>query len=85
VKAPFVPSSKAAGKCSNMLNSPAPQLKRYTCARELTGSGTVKDNLAITRHWYSSVVFGALSKPLRIDAHCAGNALMAPRTIPAAV
>ena len=56
-----------------------------TRARELMRSSTVKDNLAITRHWCSLVGIIALSKPLRIDAHRAGNALMASRTIPAAV
>jgi hypothetical protein len=48
-------------------------------------SSTIKDDLAIARDWRSPVVISVLSKPMRIDAHCAGDALMASRTIPAAV
>jgi hypothetical protein len=46
---------------------------------------TVKDDLAIARDRRSLLGIIVLSKPVRIDAHCAGNALMASRTIPAAV
>jgi hypothetical protein len=84
-EAPFGPSLKAAGKRSNMLKSTAAKLKGYACASELMRSGTVKDDLAITRDWRSLVEIIVLSKPMRIDAHRAGNAVMASRTIPAAV
>jgi hypothetical protein len=82
-KASFLPSPKTAGKRSNTLKSTAAQLKRYTRARQLMRLTTIKDDLAIARDWRSPV--SVLSEPMRIDTHCAGNALMASRTIPAAV
>jgi hypothetical protein len=84
-EAPFGPSLKAAGKWSNMLKSTAAQLKGYPCAGELMRSGTVKDDLAIARDWRSLVGIIVLSQPMWIDAHRAGNAVMASPTIPAAV
>lgn len=48
-------------------------------------SGTVKDDLAIARDWRSLVGIIVLSQPMWIDAHRAGNAVMALPTIPAAV
>ena len=78
-----MPSPKAAGKRPNTLKSTAAQLKGYPRARELMRRTTIKDDLAIARDWRSPV--SVLSEPMRIDAHCARNALMASRTIPAAV
>jgi hypothetical protein len=46
---------------------------------------TVKDELAIAREWRSLLGIIVLSKPIRIDAHRAGNTLVASRTVPAAV
>jgi hypothetical protein len=46
---------------------------------------TVKDDLAIAREWRSLLGIIVPSKPVRIDAHRAGNALVASQTIPAAV
>jgi hypothetical protein len=82
-----VPSPKTAGKRSNTLKSTAAQLKRYTRARRLMRLTTIKDDLVIARDWRSpvSVLSELLSEPMRIDTRCAGNALMASRTIPAAV
>jgi hypothetical protein len=48
-------------------------------------SSAVKDDLAIARDWRLLTGIIVLSKPVRIDAHRTGNALMASRTIPAAV
>jgi hypothetical protein len=76
---------KAAGKRSNTLKSTAVQLKGYPCAAQLMRSGTVKDDLAIARDWRSVVGNIVLSQPMRIEAHRAGNTVMASPTIPAAV
>ena len=80
-----MPSLKAARKGSNVLKSTAAQLKRRTRARELMQSSAVKDDFAIARDWRSLFRIIVLSKPVRIDAHRAGNALMASRTNPPAV
>jgi len=48
-------------------------------------SSTVKDDVAIARDWRSRFGIILLSKPVRIDAHRAGNSLVASGTIPAAV
>ena len=84
-EASFRPSLKAAGKWSHTLKSTAVQLQGNPCAGELMGSGTVKDDLAIARDWRSLLGIIVLSQPMRIDAHRAGNAVMASPAIPAAV
>ena len=80
-----MPGLKAAGKRSNPLNSQTPQLQGYTSARKFMGRRTIKDDFAIARDGHSPIVTGVLSKPIRIDTHCAGNGLMASRPILAAV
>jgi len=80
-----MPSLKAASQGSNALKSTAAQLKRCARARELMLSSTVKDNLAIARDWRSLLGIIVHPKPVRVDAHRAGNTSVASRTIPAAV
>lgn len=48
-------------------------------------SSTVKHDLAIAGNLRSLLGIVVLSKPVRIDAHRPGNALMASQTIPLAV
>ena len=48
-------------------------------------SSTVNDDLTIARDWRLFFRIIALSKPVRIDAHRAGNTLVASPTIPPAV